>query len=246
MPQVSCPSCTRALSLPETMLGQQVRCPLCNNIFQVAGAPPAARQFLPASAAPPPAGSEFAFDQPARRSAAPRGPEQEFDFDEAHGGMEGIRGCMSVRRGASALQVTFVCDLLVYIFFLLLQLFAPTPMGTKVVIIVLVTVLFLVPVVFIQIGSIQLNSGRGQGLVITGCVMAFIVSLELLIYSGFMGMVLLAAMRSGAALPAAAQGLLFFILIFVIWCFAAFVVSLIGGIRGLVALARRAPRNDNY
>jgi hypothetical protein len=234
------------------MLGQQVRCPLCDRIFQVSvPAPPpphTVQQQVPApTAAAPPQDSEFAFDQLTGRSGAPRGPEQEFNFDAAQGGLEGVRSRTSVRRGAAAMRLAFVFDLLTYVFFLLLQIFAPTPVQTKVITVVIVTVLFLVPVAFIQVGSVQLNAGRGQGLAVTGCIMALLVSLELLIYSGFLGMLVLAAIGSDeSAMPSAASRHLFFVFTFVIWCFAAFLLSLLGGIRGLIALGRRVPQSDSH
>src|SRR5262245_40492516 len=48
MLQITCPSCNRALSLPESMQGKQVRCPLCSNEFQAGGngpPPPAAAPY---------------------------------------------------------------------------------------------------------------------------------------------------------------------------------------------------------
>ena len=52
--QTHCPACGRALSLPESMLGQQVRCPICNHVF------PAAEQTAPPPAAVQPNASPSA------------------------------------------------------------------------------------------------------------------------------------------------------------------------------------------
>jgi hypothetical protein len=233
MLQIQCPACGRALELPETMTGQQVRCPLCQNVFRVGGAAaPAVQPMHPTPGAP---GAEFDFG-PSGGRPAPRGPEQDFPFTQ--GGMEGIRARSLGRRGAAAMQRAFVFDLLAYLFFVLLQIFADTSLETKVITILLVTVFYAVPVIFITVGAGQLSQGRGQGLVITGCVMAFIAALELLLYAAFLGWVVLAALNMNAK-----HGILLFAGLFVLWCLVAVVMSILGGIQGLTTLSRREPRD---
>src|SRR5262245_16935876 len=97
MPQVNCPSCSRALSVPDNMLGMQVRCPICNHIFQ-AGAPGAAPGPQPGYAAhppapqPPPPAPPPEYGRPPRREPArfPPPPEDDRDFDQF--GRGGVRG----------------------------------------------------------------------------------------------------------------------------------------------------------
>ncbi len=56
-----CPSCQKMLQVPDQYAGQQMRCPLCNNIFTVPGLadapamPPAPPPFSAPAAPPPPA-----------------------------------------------------------------------------------------------------------------------------------------------------------------------------------------------
>ena len=67
MLQTSCPSCQRSLSLPESMLGQQVRGPVCHTVFEAAErSAPAARQEAPSrqpEPAPAPGPREYYDDR---------------------------------------------------------------------------------------------------------------------------------------------------------------------------------------
>jgi predicted Zn finger-like uncharacterized protein len=56
----SCPSCSRALRVPDDLLGKNVKCPTCGTTFLAAG-----------ESAPPPAEEEPPAPAPARRPAPP-------------------------------------------------------------------------------------------------------------------------------------------------------------------------------
>ena len=73
MPTIRCPSCRRALNVPEQHLGALARCPLCRHTFRAPAEPdpPPPREPLPAPGpveelAPPPV-------EPARRALDPAG-----------------------------------------------------------------------------------------------------------------------------------------------------------------------------
>src|SRR5882672_4013876 len=51
---ITCPSCSRKLQVPDNAGGKQVRCPLCNHVFQ-AEAPPPVLPVVSPPAAPAPA-----------------------------------------------------------------------------------------------------------------------------------------------------------------------------------------------
>lgn len=86
-----CPSCQKMLQVPDQFAGQQMRCPLCNNIFTVPGLPDAAGMPPPpppppepfrASDRPPPPPS-FAPPpppEPSRAPAVPPPPVHERDY----------------------------------------------------------------------------------------------------------------------------------------------------------------------
>jgi hypothetical protein len=236
MLQIQCPVCARALNVPETMSGQQVRCPLCQNVFGVDG--PAAPPALPVHSPTGAPAADFDFPSSGGRPA-PRGPEHEVNFSQ--GGMEGIRARSVGRRGAAAMQRAFVFNLLAYLLFVLLQIFAATSLETKILTLVLVTMLYAVPVLFITVGAGQLSQGRGQGLVITGCVMAFVAALELLLYAAILGWTVLAALNMNIK-----HGMLLFAGLLTLWCLVAVVMSILGGIQGLTTLSRREPRDELY
>ncbi len=84
-----CPSCQKMLQVPDQYAGQQMRCPLCNNIFTVPGLadapamPPAPPPFSGAAPPPPPLPSspmpskpaDAPFSEPAKsRTPAPPAP----------------------------------------------------------------------------------------------------------------------------------------------------------------------------
>src|SRR5262249_48721484 len=78
--QTRCPACGRALSLPENMLGQDVRCPICHQVFPAAeqtGPPPAAVHPQAASPAP-----RFAREEPPPRPRPPARPEAYEEYGE--------------------------------------------------------------------------------------------------------------------------------------------------------------------
>src|SRR5690242_12268030 len=96
MREIQCPSCTRALSMPEEMAGKQVRCPLCSHVFQVAGPGEAAPQ--PAA---PPAPARPGYGEPA---PSPRPPGRGPDYDDyGRGGYDAYNPYAAGARGGAAL-----------------------------------------------------------------------------------------------------------------------------------------------
>src|SRR5947208_2251525 len=83
-----CPSCQKMLQVPDQFAGQQMRCPLCNNIFTVPGLPDAAGMPPPPPPAPepfrvsdqPPPPPSFPPPEPSRAPAIPSPPVQERDY----------------------------------------------------------------------------------------------------------------------------------------------------------------------
>lgn len=67
----SCPSCSRALRVPDDLLGKNVKCPTCGTTFLAA-----------AESAPPPAEEEPPAPAPARRPAPPDDSDEEPDVEE--------------------------------------------------------------------------------------------------------------------------------------------------------------------
>jgi predicted Zn finger-like uncharacterized protein len=67
---IPCPSCQRTLRVPESLLGQDVKCPSCAHLFT---APEHVEEEVAARPAPPP-------ERPSRRPAAP--PPEEDDYDD--------------------------------------------------------------------------------------------------------------------------------------------------------------------
>src|SRR5258708_7260745 len=82
MPLLPCPSCGRALSVPDHMSATHVRCPSCKTVFQSPSAEPAIPVAAPVApavvpSAPSASSDPFDFDAP----IAPPSPEQAFGFD---------------------------------------------------------------------------------------------------------------------------------------------------------------------
>jgi hypothetical protein len=69
MPVVACPECGKKLNVPESAAGKKVRCPGCQKVFPVPGAPAANPTSAPT---PPPRPAAVATPTPAPRPALPR------------------------------------------------------------------------------------------------------------------------------------------------------------------------------
>src|SRR5262245_40684089 len=123
MPLIRCPACSRKLNAPDTVVGKQLRCPLCKHVFRVPGEPaavaplevvkeappprPPARPPAPAPRPPRPDVAEAYTDEdrPARR----RRPEEADYADEpAARGTDRGRARRAARGGVSGLQMAFV------------------------------------------------------------------------------------------------------------------------------------------
>src|SRR3989449_3735953 len=76
---ITCPSCSRKLQVPDNAAGKQVRCPLCNHMFQAEGQPAASSPPTPTPIVPPPDPIMEApsppGEEPARRVATQAPPE---------------------------------------------------------------------------------------------------------------------------------------------------------------------------
>jgi predicted Zn finger-like uncharacterized protein len=98
----TCPSCGRALRVPDNLIGADVRCPGCETIFQASGEParpaepPAdllgetkthipsegVRELPPPADAPPPLPAETRIREEGTAQSIPLPPPPEFDHDE--------------------------------------------------------------------------------------------------------------------------------------------------------------------
>ncbi len=263
MIQISCPSCSRKLKLADNLQGKQIRCPACKNVFRVeapaeaeveiaeavAEAPPPPPRPQPAARpaarpAPPPAEDAFADfeDAPAPPPRRRRAPAPEADFEDvADADIDLKKGRRTARRGGGALQTAFVFALLPWVAALVIifALGGGRGMGGRdaqagIAMIAILSIVYLIPVVFVAVGSAMLSGMRGRGMVITACIMAFITALQLLIYTGFWGlagMAILNAWRGSfdqAMLP----------LLVALLSLAGCVLSIVGGIRALLTLGK--------
>lgn len=70
-----CPSCQRALRVPDNLLGQAVKCPSCAHVFTV---PDSAEEEQPR----PPAPSEGVYDEPPQSARRRRPVEEEYEEEE--------------------------------------------------------------------------------------------------------------------------------------------------------------------
>jgi hypothetical protein len=185
---IACPGCQRQLNVPEQSAGQQVRCPLCQVVFQAPAAAPAPVSSPPP--APPPAPP--AYDPGPRAPAAPadpyagRGPDvpgEDVVFeDDRPRGAGGVRTQHLLNRGAVHLMVSAILFAVMAVanllFALILAGMMPfTPPGYMVGVIFGMFLMLLVlatPIVFLFIGSNLLRRARGRGLVLTACILAIV------------------------------------------------------------------------
>src|SRR5262249_35517396 len=178
---IACPGCQRQLNVPEQTAGQQVRCPLCQAVFQA-----------PAAPAPPPAPP--AYDPAPRASAAPPGPYADrgrdvppeavaFEDDRPGGVGEG-RTQRLLNRGAIHMLVSAILFTVMLVVGSIFD-FVLAGMRTWVADAYMVGVFFglifrlifvATPIVFLFIGSSLLRQARGRGLVLTACILAIVLS----------------------------------------------------------------------
>jgi hypothetical protein len=240
MLQITCPSCNRALSLPETMQGQQVQCPLCRNEFRAGGNGPP-----PVPAAADPYGREGGYP-----------PPRSWDRDdrEAYPPYEPTDPAARSRSSAAVwLMISGIVDVLVLLVFYLLLFTADRgrsrPPVDVITIISLMALLFYVaPLIFIFLAAGTARNPNASGLVIAGSVMTFILALEHLFVGGIVGIVWIEMVsgpfRRAEPVPPAVP-------ILALLCLIALVFSILAGVKGLIAASqgsspRRRPRYDEW
>jgi hypothetical protein len=241
--QTRCPACGRALSLPESILGQDVRCPICNHVF------PAAEQTAPPAAVRPaaaPAAGRFDHDEPPPRPRPSARPGGYADYGEW--GDDGTSRYAARARGAAAvwMLIAGILDLLVLLVFYVFVFTVerrPPPPEVLLTITFIALLFYVIPLVFLFLAAGVLRTAGGGGLIITGGVMAFILALELLLLAGTFGigiMVTLTNRFERGRMPFAVP------VVFVL-ALAGLVLSIVAGVKALIAVARSQPRPpDDY
>jgi predicted Zn finger-like uncharacterized protein len=241
----TCPSCQTKLKLADNLVGRQVRCPACQNVFRVQA--PAAEvvevEVLPEAVQPRPAPRPVVVPAPQPVPRRRPEPEPEGEFEGlAEAGADLERGRRLARRGAGALLFATIIDVVAWLLFIVFMITsgAGEAMGERAragtAVIVALSFVYLIPLIFMGLAAGLLASLRGRGLVITGCVMAFIAALELLPYSIFWGLVIAGAISG----PGVQVGRLILPMLILIACVLGLVSSISAGIRGLVTLGKPA------
>jgi hypothetical protein len=263
---ISCPSCQRKLKLADNLAGKQIRCPACQNVFRVPAptaelaepappnvAPRPAPRPVARPAPPPPLPAqaeplETLEEVPAARAVRPaprRLAEPEEDFEElAEAGADLNKGYRVARRGAGALWFAVGVDVAAWLLFAIFmftsgagQVLGNNPNArASVAVTAVLSVLYFIPVIFMGVAAILLGTLRGRGMVITGCVMAFIAAVQLLPYTGLWGFAIAAAISG----PNIQFGRLILPMLVLTACVLGLVGSISAGIRGLVTLSKPA------
>ena len=114
------------------------------------------------------------------------------------------------------------------------------------VITVIALLIYVAPLIFLFIAAAIMRTARGSGLIITGSVMAFVLAFELLIMTCVFAFGMLVTLNDPWPRdkgPVALTTTLVFIT-----SLAGLVISIIAGVRALMALSRSAPsrRQDYY
>jgi hypothetical protein len=239
--------------MPEDMAGKQVRCPLCSHVFQVSGPGPAPSQPGPP---PPPARGEYDYDQPGPRSGPPSRPggyderrggyDEPRGYDEARGGYDSYSPYQAAGRNSAAvwLLIAGILDLLVLLIFYVFVFTVdrrPPPPDAIFLITLFALIFYIAPLVFLFIAA-GVVRGRGTGLVITGSVMAFVLAFELLFLVGGFAIALLVSLSS----PFRHERVPATVPIIVLVGLAALVISIIAGVRALMAISVAPPRRRDY
>jgi hypothetical protein len=253
--QIRCPACKHvfrveaALAAEEAVVEAPAPAPAPAPVPAKARPAPAPAKPRPAPPPPPLEDNPFAVaeEPPARRATRRRPaaePEPEgLDQPEAAeaADVELKQGRRAARSAAQSLQLAFLIDVLAYVVFVVLLIMGMSrarggrDVPLDLIITVPLSILYLVPVIFLAVAGGVLSSLRARGLVITGCIMAFIVGVQLLVYMGFWGLVVAAALNVGVSVN---QLVLPLILLFA--CVLGLVLSISAGIRGLITLGKPA------
>ena len=204
---IQCPSCQKALSLPDDAGGKQVRCPLCSAIFLIAAPPPppvpsvqVAPLPMPPMQLPPahvpslevPAGPIAVLPpEPLPPQPSRRGPERDFGFDDGadsdRRGVDLIRQKALLASGAGWLTGAATYFLLYVVLSIMSTacVLGGLPMrgqsGAYVFGMFIGMLLFCIPSIFMFVGASQMRQARSRGLIITGVVFDFIMCALLLL-----------------------------------------------------------------
>jgi hypothetical protein len=210
--------------------------------------PPAARPAAHPAARPaprpaPPPEDEFSEEpvRPAPRRRPPPPPED--DFEEApEVGYDAKRGRRIAKRGALWLQLAFLFDLIPYVIFAVM--FFGLTSGTRgrgpadreaqfaTGLVILMSAVYLIPVVFLAVGATLLANLKGRGLVITACILSFLMAPQLLVYTGIWAF----AFREMARYS---TGMVILVpLAISVTSFIGMILNVVAGIRGLMILGK--------
>jgi hypothetical protein len=237
--QTRCPSCKRSLKLADNFEGKSIRCPACKNVFRMetpleevipVEEPDPAEHIVkrPASAPPPAKGDAFTDEEPPARPQRRRRPADDFDEEE----YDADRPRRALNQAARSLLFAFLMNLIAFVVYAVilftLESIIPGAKEGLIIRFLIVGASFLVPTFVTLIAWSFLRKLRGKGLVIIGCIMAFITSAEVLAYLGMN----LESLR----LRFQAPDLLPFVLLHLITLVLALVCGVSAGIRGLIAL----------
>ena len=248
MLQVLCPSCKKALQIPETARGKQVRCPLCQGIFEVAVPTPVVSGPRPSPAPPPP--SPVIPPPPSATGSVqvppPSSGPSEPDFDFAQGGrstgqenlqfeslaetgMDRIRARNRARSAATWAYTSVGIDFLIALIFVINSFAQGAAAQNRMAGLACFFVIFVPIVTFVLIGVGNLTNLRGKGLVITGAIMALVGGALLVVLCFFMVWVLVQALNLRIEPP-----LMFFVGFLIYIAGATF--SILAGIKILIAV----------
>ncbi len=249
--QIRCPGCKHVfrveMAVEEAVVEEPVPVPA------KARPVPAPAQPRPAPPPPPEEDNPFAVTEapPARPAARRRPvtepePEPEAVPEPAEAPVVDARQARrAAKRGAIWLQLAFLFDLIPYVIFAVLffsQLAEERGRRSARVeelqmgMVVALSAVYLVPVIFLAVGATLLANVKGRGLVITACVMAFLLVPQLLVYAASWFIAYREVARYGVGMA-----VLMPLLIAVASVIGA-VFSVLGGVFGLLTLGKPAVR----
>ncbi len=232
---VHCPSCSRALNLPETVVGQQVQCPICRHVFQPTGETAPLR--------PQSQGPVARFEEDLLPSRRPYPSLRRRDHGNAPRPGDGRTAAAVWLLIAGIIDTVVIPAIYLFLF--------GTGYGSHSPAIILIVTILLFPfylpalvLVFITAGVMR--TARGKGLIITGCVMTFIVAVELLIVSAIIVLGLLRAFRTPGSRGRVWEDFVIYALGVLVVAVPGIISSIIAGIKGLIAVSRFPPRRPGY
>ncbi len=188
--------------------------------------------------------------RPAARPAPRRRvePEEEMEYaDMPEAGLDLRQGRRTAKRGALWLQLAFLFALIPYVIFAVM-FFAVISDGAggrggaavsserqfATGLVIGMSALYLIPVIFIAVGATVLANLKARGLVITACILCFIVAVQLLVYTIIWIGVFAQTARYSTGMAVMMP------LLVAATSFLGFVLTIVGGILGLVTASRAA------